>query len=77
MGANPNANGGLLLKDLAMPDFRDYAVQVSKPGSSNAEATRELGRFLRDVMKLKQTREIFACLAPTKLPRTGSTRSMK
>src|SRR5579864_263299 len=49
MGANPHANGGLLLKDLVMPDFRDYAVQVVKPGTANAEATRELGKFLRDV----------------------------
>src|SRR5580692_709514 len=40
MGANPHANGGLLLRDLAMPDFRDYAVEVSKPGTENAEATR-------------------------------------
>src|SRR3989449_1174855 len=52
MGANPHANGGLLLKDLVAPDFRDYAVAVSKPGQVVAEATRILGRFLRDVMKL-------------------------
>ena len=52
MGANPNANGGLLLRDLVMPDFRNYAVGVSKPGTQNAEATRVLGGFLRDVMKL-------------------------
>ncbi len=51
MGANPHANGGLLLRDLIMPDFRDYAVQVSKPGTENQEATRILGKFLRDVMK--------------------------
>jgi xylulose-5-phosphate/fructose-6-phosphate phosphoketolase len=51
MGANPHANGGLLLRDLIMPDFRDYAVEVSKPGTENQEATRILGRFLRDVMK--------------------------
>jgi xylulose-5-phosphate/fructose-6-phosphate phosphoketolase len=51
MGANPHANGGILLKDLVMPDFRDYAVKVSKPGTSLAEATRVLGTFLRDVMK--------------------------
>ncbi len=51
MGANPHANGGLLLKDLAMPDFRDYAVEAAKPGTVVAEATRVLGRFLRDVMK--------------------------
>ena len=51
MGANPHANGGLLLKDLVIPDFRAYAVDVPTPGSVNAEATRVLGKFLRDVMK--------------------------
>src|SRR6202167_674257 len=51
MGANPHANGGLLLRDLVMPDFRKYAVDVKKPGTENAEATRVLGGFLRDVMK--------------------------
>jgi xylulose-5-phosphate/fructose-6-phosphate phosphoketolase len=57
MGANPIANGGLLLKDLAMPDFRDYQVKVMKPGTVEAEATRELGKFLRDVM----SRNLDAC----------------
>jgi len=52
MGANPNGNGGLLLKDLVLPDFRSYAVDVPKPGTALAEATRVMGRFLRDVMKL-------------------------
>ena len=51
MGANPHANGGLLLKDLRLPDFRDYAVEVLRPGVTLAESTRVLGRFLRDVMK--------------------------
>ena len=51
MGANPHANGGVLLKDLAMPDFREYAVPVPKPGGATAEATRVMGRMLRDVMK--------------------------
>jgi xylulose-5-phosphate/fructose-6-phosphate phosphoketolase len=51
MGANPHANGGMLLKDLALPDFRDYAVDVPKPGASVAEATRIQGNFLRDTMK--------------------------
>jgi xylulose-5-phosphate/fructose-6-phosphate phosphoketolase len=51
MGANPIANGGLLLKDLKMPDFRDYAVTVEKPGAVIAESTRVMGAFLRDVMK--------------------------
>jgi xylulose-5-phosphate/fructose-6-phosphate phosphoketolase len=50
MGANPHANGGLLLRDLRLPDFRRYAVDVPHPGTGEAEATRALGRFLRDVM---------------------------
>jgi xylulose-5-phosphate/fructose-6-phosphate phosphoketolase len=50
MSANPHANGGLLLRDLTLPDFRDYAVQVGKPGTTFNEATRVLGAFLRDVM---------------------------
>ena len=50
MGANPQANGGMLLKDLRMPDFRDYCVKVEKPGGSIAEATRVMGYLLRDVM---------------------------
>jgi len=50
MGANPHANGGMLLRELRLPDFRDYAVTVDKPGHANAEATRVLGTFLRDVM---------------------------
>jgi xylulose-5-phosphate/fructose-6-phosphate phosphoketolase len=51
MGANPNANGGVLLRDLVMPDFSDYAVDVPHPGAVRGEATRVLGTFLRDVMK--------------------------
>ena len=50
MGANPHANGGLLLRDLRLPDFRAYAVDVERHGVTLAEATRVLGRFLRDVM---------------------------
>ncbi|MCE7875050.1 phosphoketolase family protein, partial [bacterium CPR1] len=52
MGANPHANGGMLLRDLRMPDFRDYAVEVPSPGTTTCEATRVLGKFLRDIMKL-------------------------
>ena len=52
MSANPHANGGLLLRDLKLPNFRDYAIEVTSPGSVNAEATRVMGEFLRDVMKL-------------------------
>jgi xylulose-5-phosphate/fructose-6-phosphate phosphoketolase len=51
MSANPNANGGLLLGDLVMPDFRAYAVEVRSPGTTLAEATRVLGGFLRDVIR--------------------------
>jgi xylulose-5-phosphate/fructose-6-phosphate phosphoketolase len=52
MGANPHANGGVLLKDLRMPDFRAYGVNVPAPGAVTAEATRVMGELLRDVMKL-------------------------
>jgi len=77
MGANPHANGGLLLRDLVMPDFRNYAVSVPKPGTGNAEATRVLGGFLRDVMKLNADSKNFRVFGPMKRPRTGSKRSMK
>jgi xylulose-5-phosphate/fructose-6-phosphate phosphoketolase len=50
MSANPHANGGQLLEDLRLPDFRDYAVEVSKPGVTSSEATRVLGAYLRDVI---------------------------
>ncbi len=55
MSANPSANGGELLADLALPDFRAYAVDVAKPGVSSSEATRVLGGFLRDVIAANQT----------------------
>jgi len=51
MGANPHANGGILLRDLELPDFTDYAVEVSAPGTTSSEATRVLGAYLRDVMR--------------------------
>jgi len=50
MGSNPHANGGLLLRDLELPDFRDYAVKVQWPATETSEATRVLGAFLRDVI---------------------------
>ena len=50
MSATPHANGGLLLRELVLPDFRDYAVEVPKPGTTTSEATRVLGSFLRDVI---------------------------
>jgi xylulose-5-phosphate/fructose-6-phosphate phosphoketolase len=55
MGANPHANGGLLRKPLRLPDFRDYAIKVEKPGTVAAENTRPLGRFLRDIMRQNST----------------------
>jgi len=64
MGANPHANGGILLRDLVMPDFRDYAVKVPKPGTENSEATRVLGGFLRDVMKLNADSKNFRVFGP-------------
>src|SRR5450631_89490 len=64
MGANPHANGGLLLRDLNMPDFRDYAVKISKPGTELAEATRVLGTLLRDVMKLNEDTRNFRVFGP-------------
>lgn len=64
MGANPHANGGVLLKNLKMPDFRDFAVKVKKPGQSIGEATRELGKFLRDIMKLNMKSSNFRVFGP-------------
>jgi xylulose-5-phosphate/fructose-6-phosphate phosphoketolase len=64
MGANPHGNGGLLLKDLKLPDFRAYAVEVPRPGASTAEATRVMGKFLRDVMKLNMETRNFRLFSP-------------
>ena len=64
MGANPHANGGALLQPLAMPHFRDYAVAVTAPGSVEAEATRRLGPFVRDVMRLNLERGNFRVFGP-------------
>jgi len=64
LGANPHANGGELLVPLAMPPFRDYAVQISAPGGVEAESTRILGEFLRDVMKLNLARRNFRVFGP-------------
>lgn len=64
MGANPHANGGLLLEDLKMPDFRNYAVDVPRPGTVEAEATRSMGQFLRDVMKLNEDSRNFRVMGP-------------
>jgi xylulose-5-phosphate/fructose-6-phosphate phosphoketolase len=64
MGANPHANGGVLLRDLRLPDFRDYALNVSSPGAVDGEATRTMGTFLRDVMKLNDSTRNFRVMGP-------------
>jgi len=64
MGGNPHANGGMLLRDLKLPDFRDYAVKVSEPGGAQAESTRVMGNYLRDVMKLNSASRNFRVVGP-------------
>ena len=64
MSANPQTNGGLLLKDLRLPDFRTYAVKVTKPGGVDAESTRRMGQFLRDTMKLNLESRNFRLFSP-------------
>jgi xylulose-5-phosphate/fructose-6-phosphate phosphoketolase len=64
MGANPHTNGGLLLQDSKMPDFRNYAIAVPQPGTIAAEGTRLLGQFLRDVMKLNLESKNFRVMGP-------------
>ena len=64
MSANPHTNGGAVLRDLRLPDFRDYAVAVKSPGAATAEATRVMGQFLRDVMKLNLEAKNFRLFSP-------------
>ncbi|MEO8348502.1 MAG: phosphoketolase family protein, partial [Acidobacteriota bacterium] len=64
MGANPHANGGIFLRDLRLPDFRDYAVKVPRPGGTISEATRVMGTFLRDVIELNRDRRNFRLFGP-------------
>jgi xylulose-5-phosphate/fructose-6-phosphate phosphoketolase len=64
MGANPHANGGLLLRDLNMPDFQNYEVEVPFPGSVQAADTHKLGEFLRDVIKLNRKQRNFRIFGP-------------
>jgi xylulose-5-phosphate/fructose-6-phosphate phosphoketolase len=64
MSANPHANGGLLLKDLRLPDFRAYAVPLPSPGAVSAESTRVMGKFLRDVMQLNLETKNFRLFSP-------------
>lgn len=64
MGANPHANGGLLMRELQMPDFRQYAINITSPGQTVGEATRVLGSFLRDVMKMNRKSKNFRLFGP-------------
>ncbi len=64
MGANPHANGGLLLRDLRMPDFRKYALEVPSPGEKEAQDMLVLGEFVRDIMKLNLESRNFRIFAP-------------
>ena len=74
MGANPHANGGLLLHELKMPDFRKHSVEVSQPGTIVAEATIIMGAFVRDVMKLNWENRNFRVFGPDE---TSSNRLTK
>jgi xylulose-5-phosphate/fructose-6-phosphate phosphoketolase len=64
MGANPHANGGILLRDLRMPDFRSYAAKVPTPGVRGIGDTRVLGPFLRDILKLNDAQKNFRIFGP-------------
>jgi xylulose-5-phosphate/fructose-6-phosphate phosphoketolase len=64
MGANPHANGGLLLRALRLPDFRDYAVAFERPAATSAEATRVLGAFLRDALRMDADRRTLRIFGP-------------
>ena len=64
MGANPHANGGILLRDLRMPDFRAHAVDVPSPGAVDAQDTLVLGEFLRDVAALNSDQRNFRIFGP-------------
>jgi len=64
MGANPHANGGRLLRDLRLPDFREYGVEVAEPGGSCSAPTRALGRMLRDVFRLTEDTRNFRLFGP-------------
>jgi xylulose-5-phosphate/fructose-6-phosphate phosphoketolase len=71
MSANPNANGALVLRDLVLPDFRDYAVRVARPGGEDGESTAIAGAFLRDVMAANAATANFR---PMGLDETASNR---
>jgi xylulose-5-phosphate/fructose-6-phosphate phosphoketolase len=71
MGANPNANGGILLRDLRMPNFSDYAVDVSHPGVPGIGDTRVVAKFLRDVMKMNSAPRNFRLFGPDETVSNG------
>ena len=64
MGANPHANGGLLLKDLRLPDFRDYKLDIKRPGEIEAGDMTELGKFVRDIFVLNEENRNFRIFGP-------------
>jgi xylulose-5-phosphate/fructose-6-phosphate phosphoketolase len=64
MSANPHANGGVLMHDLHLPDFRSYAIDVIKPGAVDAESTRPLGQMLRDILTLNKEERNFRVFGP-------------
>lgn len=64
MGANPHANGGLLLRDLRLPDFRKYGIDVPAPGAVEAQDMIELGGFVRDIFKLNEESRNFRIFGP-------------
>ena len=64
IGANPHANGGLLLRDLRLPDFRDYELQVSQPGAVEGQDMIEMGKFVRDILKLNEDSRNFRVFGP-------------
>ena len=64
MGANPHANGGMLLEELNIPDFRDYALKVKRPGEVIAQDMMELGKFVRDIIKLNKNKHNFRIFGP-------------
>jgi len=73
MGANPHANGGMLLRDLRMPDFRDYAAEVPAPGATGIGDTRVLGPFLRDIARLNDKQRNFRVFGPDETISNGLT----
>jgi xylulose-5-phosphate/fructose-6-phosphate phosphoketolase len=64
MSANPHANGGLLMRDLDLPDIADYAIKIEKPGKSDAESTAVMAKYLRDVIRTSESRRNFRLFGP-------------